>query len=57
MKKKQIVLLLAVCAIGALTACSSSAGDAGKSSGSQTFRCLWWSSSTGATRYFSPNIY
>ena len=34
MKKKQIVLLLAVCAIGALTACSSSAGDAGKSSGS-----------------------
>ena len=34
MKKKQIVLLLAVCAIGALTACSSSAGAAGKSSGS-----------------------
>lgn len=31
MKKKQIVLLLAVCTLGALTACSSSSGDAGKS--------------------------
>ena len=30
MKKKQIVLLLAVCAIGALTACSSSSGSSNR---------------------------
>ena len=36
MKKKQIVLLLAVCALGAMTACSSLAGDAGKPAGGAT---------------------